>query len=72
MRRGARPTLFFMTPMRARRAGRRKNMQPIQKLIYAGFATAALASASLPAVSGASWPVPAMEWSQASAAHAGR
>jgi hypothetical protein len=37
-------------------------MKPIQKIVYAGFATAALASASLPAVSGAVSPDVDFEW----------
>jgi hypothetical protein len=37
-------------------------MKPIQKLIYAGFATAALASASLPALAWTVWPDVDFEW----------
>lgn len=31
-------------------------MRPIQRIIHAGFATAAIASASLPALSWTAWP----------------
>ena len=38
-------------------------MKTIQKLIHAGFATCALASASLPALSWSVWPTVDFEWS---------
>ena len=37
-------------------------MRPIQRVISAGFATAAIASASLPALSGTVWPNVDFEW----------
>lgn len=37
-------------------------MQPIQRVIYIGFATAALASASMPAFSWTVWPNVDFEW----------
>jgi hypothetical protein len=37
-------------------------MKATQRLIYAGFATAALASASLPALSWTAWPDVDFEW----------
>ena len=37
-------------------------MKTIQKLIHAGFASCALASASLPALSGSVWPNVDFEW----------
>ena len=38
-------------------------MKTIQKLIHAGFASCALASASLPALSWSVWPNVDFEWS---------
>lgn len=37
-------------------------MRPIQRIISAGFATTAIASASLPALSGSVWPNVDFEW----------
>ena len=37
-------------------------MRPIQRIIYCGFATAALVSASLPALSWTVWPDVDFEW----------
>ena len=37
-------------------------MRPIQRIIATGFATAAIASASLPALSGTVWPDVDFEW----------
>jgi hypothetical protein len=37
-------------------------MRPIQRLIHAGFATAAIASASVPALAWTVWPDVDFEW----------
>jgi hypothetical protein len=43
-------------------------MKTIQKLIHAGFASCALASASLPALSWSVWPNIEFEWNTEAAA----